>query len=692
MKRQLILVLVIGLVFVAVLSGYTQQSAKQLLQSGLYKEDVKGDLDAAIQIYRTIIQDFPDNRSVASKALLQMGQCYEKLGKAEARKAYERVLRDYADQQEQVAAARARLAALQRPARVADRSGIVVRRVWAGPEQTVKRTVSADGRYLLLEDWATHDLIAHDLATGKKRRLTNSTDPRENIEPSVLSRDGKQVVYELHNREGFDELHIVGIDGSGDRLLYRNWETRSIAPYAWSPDGKHILVKIRLRDRTWQIALVSVADGSLRVLKSLEWRSPQVVSLSPDGRYIVYDVPTEQDSPDRDIYLLSTDGRWEAPLIEHPAVDHSPVWAPDGKRVVVARARAGPTGLWVIPVADGKPQGSPELVKPDMGRIRPLGFTHDGSYYYALRTTAANDIYTAEMDPATGKITMPPARAIERFVGSSRDPDWSPDGKYLAYVLTRGPVPYDPGSRVLVIRSIETGEERELSPRLNSFEPRWSPDGRFLLVGGVERGRFDLCRIIDAQTGDVVGMVQGDPGQSLRGASWSPDGKSIFYLLRHGTKKGTSILVRDLETGQEKELYRVTSPERIFDLVPSADGRHLAFLPPNKTSTALKLLPTMGGEPRELLRAQKEERIGSLAWTPDGRYLLFGKSHPTEKKVVLWRIPAEGGEPQKLGLAMEGLVHLRVHPDGRQIAFTARQFKQEVWVMENFLPELSSTQ
>ena len=74
------------------------------------------------------------------------------------------------------------------------------------------------------------------------------------------------------------------------------------------------------------------------------------------------------------------------------------------------------------------------------------------------------------------------------------------------------------------------------------------------------------------------------------------------------------------------------------------------------------------------------------AWTRDGRYVLFvmgnrGQPGPTE----LWRVPAEGGEPQKL-LEMNGLSDISVHPDGRRIAFTGGSTQMEVWAMENFLP------
>ncbi|MEE8147795.1 MAG: hypothetical protein V3T24_09340, partial [Longimicrobiales bacterium] len=54
----------------------------------------------------------------------------------------------------------------------------------------------------------------------------------------------------------------------------------------------------------------------------------------------------------------------------------------------------------------------------------------------------------------------------------------------------------------------------------------------------------------------------------------------------------------------------------------------------------------------------------------------------------LWQLPVEGGEPQRLGLAMEGLRDVQFHPDGQRIAFTSARFKVEVWALENFLPDL----
>ena len=95
-----------------VASGAAAQSGHDLFQQALVKERAEGNLQEAIDLYERIAREFPDDHALAAKALVQMGQCYEKLGKSEAKKAYERVIRDYADQAEPLQVARTRLAAL----------------------------------------------------------------------------------------------------------------------------------------------------------------------------------------------------------------------------------------------------------------------------------------------------------------------------------------------------------------------------------------------------------------------------------------------------------------------------------------------------------------------------------------------------------------------------------------------------
>jgi sugar lactone lactonase YvrE len=74
----------------------------------------------------------------------------------------------------------------------------------------------------------------------------------------------------------------------------------------------------------------------------------------------------------------------------------------------------------------------------------------------------------------------------------------------------------------------------------------------------------------------------------------------------------------------------------------------------------------------------------SLAWTPDQRFLLWVQGDDRR----LWKVPAAGGRPEKVGMPMGDIKNLAVHPDGRQFVFDAQTEEpgHEIWALENFLP------
>ena len=691
---------VLALLAVLVARVALAQSGYDLFQQALVKERAEGKLEEAIQIYQRIVQEYASNRALAAKALVQMGQCYEKLGKTEARKAYERVVRDYSDQPEMVAEARARLAALNHTGKATE---MVTRRIWTGPDADVSGSPSPDGRYLSYTDWDTGDLAVRDLATGKTRRLTNGGSSWTPAGFSVISPDGKEVAYNWFSKDGFTEgLRLLRLDGSAPRILYSE---KGVLPFRadWSPDGKYILTSLFRDANSIQIALVSVADGSVRVLKTLD-RIPGKVKFSPDGRYIAYDFPQQKDSDSRDIFLLAADGSREIRLVEHSANDVLLGWTPDGNYILFASDRSGSMSAWVLRVADGKPQGSPELVKQDIGQAVPIGFTRAGAFYYGL-AIGTSDVYTAEFDPATGRVLTQPQNATQRFVGSNSSPAWSPDGQYLAYISQNRPWFAAHRPKVISIRSLKTGEERDLdlSTKLTFIwgPIRWSPDGRSILVPGKDRKYRHGFYLIDAQSGEVTPVLGKEADLDVSGPAWFPDGKTLLYMLYTQGESGTTtetILIRDLETGRETELFRSTPGVKIDDIALSPDGRQVALtlVEQETRSSMLKVLPVTAGEARELLTVKEPETVagGSLTWSSDSRYIVFGRGRASsnEPKTELFAISPRGGEPHALGLAMDFVRDVSFHPDGRHLAFAASAGKDkiEVWVMENFLPRLKA--
>jgi Tol biopolymer transport system component len=417
----------------------------------------------------------------------------------------------------------------------------------------------------------------------------------------------------------------------------------------------------------------------------------------------VYDFLSREDCKEHDIFLLSADGSRGRLLVQHPADDWRPAWTPDGKKVLFASDRTGSWGFWAIAVADGEPQGQPELVKADIGHIRrSAGFTRQGALYYSVNA-GREDVYVAETDPATGKLAAPPVRVASRFEGFNMAPAWSPDGASLAYLSQRGQgVLYQPGALTIVIRSLQTGEEHDLAANLNQMigPVRWFPDGRSLLVGGWEGSYRDERAAffrVDAQTG-AASLVK-RVGRAADLPHLSPDGKTIFYWQQRSedrSRKG--LMVYQIDTREEKEIYAVTGSYWAA-LALSPDSRELAVAHWDEAtqSSVIKLVPATGGQPRELLRVRATEGIhpeSRIEWTPDGRFLLVARrAKEGQNMTELWRVPVQGGEPQRIGLAMERIRFPSVHPDGRRIAFDAGSWlprRLELWVMENFLPELKA--
>ena len=660
-------------VLLAAESGYS------VFEKGLAKERADADFRGAITFYEQVVREHARDRKLAAQALVRMGQCYDKLGDAESRKAYERVVREFGDQKESVAAARARLAAMAKPA---NPSGISVRLVFEGLPGDAA-AVSPDGRLMIhYEDRTQSNLVVRDLVTGQSRQVTayGKYDDGPEYDP-LFSPDSRQIAYDVWREGNKYELHVVGAYGSGDRTIWKTDSGDYIELKGWFPDGSRLLTLISQKAGPKRLQSVSIADGSVKVLK--EGGGLEGGWLSPDGKYFAYAKRDPPDRPDTDIWCLSLEDSSETPLVAHPANDNTPRWTPDGKGIIFVSDRRDTNGLWYLPVSAGKPAGVPELIRDIGPHVWPIGLTRDGTLYYQTRV-ARTDAFLAEFDPASGKIVSAPSEIAPKFLGHTQNPAFSADGQWLAYF--RKTSTNSPGF-VLVLRSLVAGKEREVATRwANVNAQRWFPDGQSLLILGTDPNGYGYHRF-NIATGKSTLLKNGDDGT---GGVFTivPDGKTIYFQRKRLTGTHHTLYSWNIETGEEHELLR--SDNRAVGTAVSPDGQRLVVIRGDGDDNLIEILSLRGGDRREIYRAPRlsdAARMGFPNWSP-GDEIFFIRGSAKEGSFDLWRIPAQGGTPAKTEVQLQPMWRgLTYHPDGRRFAFDAGVDRFETWALESFLPK-----
>jgi len=684
------------------------QNGYDLFQKALAKERAEGNLEEAIALYKKVVEEAKD-KSLAAKAQLRIGICYEKLGRKEAQKAFQKVIDNYPRQIEIVKVAKEKLTQLLQAKSVVQKGDgeFAVRKIGIGPE-TGYGEISPDCRYISYVDWNTGDLALQDLTTGKKHYLTHkgcSWDKSSAMAcNSRWSPDGKYIAYDWwtwDKKPYFVGIRIAYPDGSDTRAVYQVSPELVSYTLGWSPDGKYLLATIRNTSRANQLVLISVDDGSVRILKPFDLKRNFLnANFSPDGKYVIYERSQEENLLNNDMYLLSIDERKEMPLITHPADDRLLGCAPDGKSVLFASDRRGTLDAWLIQLEDGKVKGTPRLIKESLGKVEPLGFTDKGSFYY-VSPKSEHNVYIAHLDPETGKVIDTPKTHIKYIGKASHSPAYSPDGKYLAYISERGAS--TKSHFVICVRNLKTEKEKEFFPgHWNLMDLKWSPDSRFLLTRasnkkdlGTPFFNYIICKV-DTKTGKVETVIQSEEDNNneithfIHSTDWSSDGKSIFYIIQKRVHETYRLIKRNLQSGLEKTIYSAASPQGFYIFSRSPDGEWIAFVEyDEKDNRTLKVIPSAGGDARDLTNFKTNVGyVTHLSWTPDGKYILYTK--PGAELDELLGMPFSGGEPQKLGLKMARIHHLSVHPDGKRIAFNSygtSKKEPEIWMIKNFLPE-----
>jgi dipeptidyl aminopeptidase/acylaminoacyl peptidase len=258
------------------------------------------------------------------------------------------------------------------------------------------------------------------------------------------------------------------------------------------------------------------------------------------------------------------------------------------------------------------------------------------------RVTAAMCVLSVAGGLAAG--ARPAAGAGTERIGSgikvteNGDPDWSADGRRIAFVRH-----WQGDSEIWVIRADGTGGRRVTPVGASASEPSWSPDGSRLALA-LETGSGTDVYTID------VGGARLQRLTTAQGADdspdWSPDGRTIVFRSR---RIGHSQIYEMNADGTEQ--HRVVTDEDI-DLTPawSPDGTRVAF--EGGADNAFIDVVNADGSGRIRLTTFGNEH--EPAWSPDGRRIAFSEySCGCANELAgladgIWAVPEAGGVPELL--------------------------------------------
>jgi dipeptidyl aminopeptidase/acylaminoacyl peptidase len=265
------------------------------------------------------------------------------------------------------------------------------------------------------------------------------------------------------------------------------------------------------------------------------------------------------------------------------------------------------------------------------------------------------------------------------------DPALSPDGKLVAYTVTRVDRALNRRvSAIWLVPADGSAAPRQLTAgSMSSSAPLWRPDGKAIAFSSVRPLPGDSASLRSQEY--LLELTGGEPERltSLRNGvtacDFSPDGSKLACLSRVGPsdRKPPSSDVRHYaglaykfnDTGwfddrkshiwtvdlTSHKATQVTGGDQWNDTEPawSPDGTKLAFVS-NRTgkesdgdeNTDVWVVPATGGDPVRI--SDHPDRDGSPAWSPDGKSIAFIGRNRERDPPMIWLAPCTGGAASTL--------------------------------------------
>lgn len=336
----------------------------------------------------------------------------------------------------------------------------------------------------------------------------------------------------------------------------------------------------------------------------------------------------------------------------------------------------------------------------EFSSMRPILTTLSGCAP-ALLLTALAPWETAAEGARTGTIKLDDVVMEASFT----DPDLSPDGQQVAFVVRRASFADNRFLKTLYVARTSGGDPMEVTPAGKDVtSPQWSPDGARLAWIDAASGKLFISRSAD-RFADPVPLTAAP--QTVSSLEWSPDGRTIAFLAPDPKEEraGEERFNRSFEAGEDDYLAVDRARPSHLWLVPVSGGaarrltsgsasmadiewmgdsrRILLVTQPGAElvayiDQALEVIDTETGA-RSVLHSESHTLIGqnTPALSPDGRWIAFthplGEGRDTDYfPEGIHVMPATGGAGRNVAPTIDrNLVNMAWLPNSRELVLGA---------------------
>ena len=710
-KKIFILIAFIAAIFMAF--GFQNSSEhKVLFEKAKFTMETKGDLKGAIKLFSEIIKKYPDEREYAAKSQLYIGLCYEKLGLKEAKyaqKAFQKVLDNYPERQEEVALAKEKLASMVKVLKKAPHKP-TFRKIRIPTKLTWHVHLSPDGQKVILASdkklWIMpiSGKLGPDFP-GAPVKL-NTDDVEVNRYGLAWSGDGKWIAFSDANldeeQEGNMAVYIVSAQGGKPKKVHEIYPDVRVVNHrmSLSPYGKTLAFS-SVEGNEQHIYTISVDGGLPKQLVDALAREPV---FSPDGKMIAYVKDKNLGRGGGGLWIIPTHGGTPK-LAAKAGMASSPIWSPGGDMIAFLDYKdygyeAGQ--IQIVPIEeDGEAAGEMIAIDPPEGirRVRLLaGWTPDNKIGAIFKSHLEFGLYTL---PAKGG-----KAALVSHGGYPGQPRWSPDGKRIFHTNVADDGSGDWQELAIAFVSAKGGKVTTVPIQSDAkiYKPtsgggnNVSPDGKMIIFSGWKQGGSGMhIWTLPVDGGKPKQLTKAPAPITDQFPCWSPDGKAIAFVRARKSKNyflgygETNIYIVQVNGGEPKPLTSESDMVSFGSIAWSPDGKLLAYFSRDEETSwdgTLNVIPVDGGEPRVLGKVQKIHGNKELAWSPDSKRIAFNGPEYYDKIIKVISLKDGSIVDIETDLVDTNIYHLDWSPDGNRLAFGGSQGGvPEFWLMEDFLPK-----